>query len=234
MKLAIMQPYLFSYIGYFQLINAVDKFVVLDNVQYINKGWINRNNILVNGQANMFTFSVQKDSREKNINERFFAPSYAQDKANFLQKLQHAYSKAPMYKEVIGVIEKSLDFTNDANIADSILFNLKQICEYLEIKAQFTKASTIFPEKNVAGADYILAICEKLGATVYINPIGGTELYDKKLFLDKDIELFFLNTYKIEYQQFKNDFIPNLSIIDILMFNSKQQIAVFLERCEFL
>ena len=94
-KVAIMQPYLFPYIGYWQLLAAVDEFVLLDDVQYINRGWINRNRILVEGRDHLFSFSVKMDSQQKKIIERFFAEDFSADRSRFLRTLQCSYRKAP-------------------------------------------------------------------------------------------------------------------------------------------
>lgn len=223
-----MQPYLFPYIGYFQLLKAVDQFIILDNVQYINRGWINRNRVLINGKDNLFSFSVKKDGREKNICERFFAEDFKENKGKFLQKLQCAYKKAPNYEDAMDVIEKCLQ-GNTLQINRRIGETLIKICQYLNINTEILYASELL-SKEEKGEIYLIQVSKKLNADIYINPIGGQKLYNKENFKEQGIDLYFLQTEKIEYEQFKNEFVENLSIIDVMMFNSAEKIGDLLER----
>ena len=84
MKLAIMQPYFFPYIGYFQLIKSVDEFVIYDNIQYTKKGWINRNRILVNGTDYLISLPLKKDSDYLNVVDRQLAESWEKDRTKLL------------------------------------------------------------------------------------------------------------------------------------------------------
>lgn len=232
-RIAVMQPYLFPYIGYWQLINAVDEFVVLDDVQYINRGWINRNRILIDNKEHLFTFSLKSDSRYKMINERFFSSDFEIQKQKFLRSLQFAYSKAPFFNIVFKLIERSLDFT-DENIAIEISKSIKFICDYLEITTKMHLASKLNCNKNLKGQDYILEINKKLESREYINLIGGMNLYSKVEFQHNEISLHFLKCSEISYTQFSDTHVPNLSIIDLLMFNSKKEICEILKRYELV
>ena len=228
-----MQPYLFPYIGYWQLLNAADEFVILDDVQYINRGWINRNRILVDGRDHLFTFSVEKAAQTKKINERFFSADFPLEKAKFLKKLQFAYAKAPFFADVLELIGRSLDFSG-GNIAVNLGKNLAVIAEYLGIDTKVCFASDIACNKELKAQDYIMELTRKREGDSYINPIGGMELYDREVFRQNGIRLHFLQCGPISYKQGTAAFIPNLSIIDVLMFNSRDEMKEMLGRYELL
>lgn len=225
MKLAIMQPYFLPYIGYWQLINAVDKFVIYDNIQYTKKGWINRNRLLQNGRDILFTIPLQKDSDYLNVIERYIAVDF--NKAKFLNRIRGAYSKAPNFKTVFQLIELIINY-EESNLFKYIKNSILEICGYLELKTDIIDSSSIKINHELKGQDKVIAICEKLGATTYINPEGGVQLYGKSEFLSNSIDLQFLKSENRKYMQFDNEFIPFLSIIDVLMFNDKDSVKEFL------
>ncbi len=227
-KIAIMQPYFFPYIGYFQLINAVDKFIVYDNIQYTKKGWINRNRILVNGKDEYISAPLKKDSDYLNINERNLADAFKDERQKMLRKLTEAYRKAPYLDSAFPVITNVIN-NSDENLFTFIYYSVKAICEYLEIKTECIISSAINIDHNLKAADKVKAICKKMEAEVYINPIGGIDMYNKEDFLKEGIALQFLKTDEIVYPQFKNEFVPFLSIVDLMMFNSKEQIVKMLD-----
>jgi hypothetical protein len=226
MKIAIMQPYLFPYIGYFQLINAVDKFVIFDDVNYINKGWINRNRILLNKQEYTFTIPLEKVSQNKLINEVNIV-NEIKWKAKFLKTIETAYKKAPMFHQIFPLIEEVINF-EERNLSAYICHSIRKLCSTFGIKAQIIESTVQYNTCKLKGQDKILEICLQEKATQYINPIGGTEIYQHDSFEQKQLELLFLKSKSIVYTQFGNDFIPWLSIIDVLMFNSKEKISDFL------
>jgi mRNA-degrading endonuclease HigB of HigAB toxin-antitoxin module len=232
MKIGIMQPYIFPYIGYFQLINAVDKFVIYDDVNFINKGWINRNRILNNGKDSLFSIPLREASQNKLINEIDVNWDDAW-KSKFLKTLEQCYKKAPFYKEVLPIIEQTISLDNEV-ISKVIENNLRLICHYLEIKTEIISSSDIYKNTHLKAHERILDICLQENATQYINPIGGLELYDKDVFEAKNIKMDFIKSSPIEYKQYKNDFVPWLSMIDVLMFNSKEQIKEFLDNYELV
>jgi len=232
MKLGIMQPYLFPYIGYFQLINAVDKFVIFDDVNYINKGWINRNRILLNGQEYMFTIPLEKVSQNRHINEIELSPE-VKWKGKLLKTIATAYKKAPLFKLGYPLIEGIINFEN-RNLSIFISNSLEQICNYLDIKTQIIPSSLQYNTTQLKGQNKILEICHSEKATVYINPVGGLEIYQKEVFEKAHIKLMFLKSKPINYDQFRNEFLPFLSIIDLLMFNSKDKISGYLKEFEFV
>jgi len=233
MRVAIMQPYLFPYIGYFQLISSVDLFIVYDDVQYIKGGWINRNRLLINNEPSFFSFSIHSGSHTNKINEKIFSELFPKEKKRFGQTIQAAYSKAPYYKEIVCLIDKIFQ-CEERNIAGFITNQLFVICEYLNINTKIILSSAIDNKVDLSGEARIIDICSKFNADRYINPIGGSGLYSKAKFADKGIELFFLESKMIKYPQYNSKFIPYLSIIDLLMFNSKEDISRFLKEYELV
>ena len=229
MKLGIMQPYFLPYIGYFQLIKAVDKYVIYDDVNYINKGWINRNNILLNGQKYLFTLSILGASQNKLINEILVE----QNQSKLLKTLETTYKKTPYFENIFPLIKNIFDYENK-NLAKFVGNSIIQIADYLNIKTEFIYSSEIDKDNASKGQEKILNICKTLNATNYINAIGGQELYDKEIFKQNNIKLNFLKTKTVEYRQFKNDFVPFLSILDVMMFNSTEEIDIMLDKFEMI
>jgi hypothetical protein len=227
MKVAIMQPYFFPYIGYFQMINAVDKFVFYDDVNYIKRGWINRNKILVNGKDALITVPLIKASQNKLINEIDLSFDDRQ-KNKMLSTIELAYKKAPFFNQVIGVIEKSVN-SNKTTIGDYAANTVITMCNYLMIDTEFDFSSKLTPEsKGMDKADRLIYITKNLGANQYINAIGGQELYNKDYFANNDLDLKFIKPLGVDYPQFNASFIPWLSIIDVLMFNSPSKVRQLL------
>lgn len=223
MKIAIMQPYFFPYIGYFQLINCVDEFIMYDNIQFSKGGWINRNRILVNSKDDFITIPLKKDSDYLNVNQRFLSDTWSLDRKKMLNKIVESYRKAPQFDSVISLLEKCL------NIKESNLFefNFKCLTEtlsYLSIPTKITISSSIQINHDLKAENKVIAICKEKNASVYINPIGGMELYSKEQFLFNNIKLEFQKSNPINYPQFKNEFVPWLSIIDVMMFNNIEEI----------
>ncbi|MHA1342680.1 MAG: WbqC family protein [Promethearchaeota archaeon] len=227
MKLGIMQPYLFPYIGYFQLINAVDKFIILDDVNFIKRGWINRNYILVNGKKNLFTVPLEKASQNKLIKDTYVV-SDTKWKINFLKTIKFSYSRAPYFKNIYPIIQIIIN-NKENNLSKFIYYSLIKINEYLNIKTKIVPSSEIYRNNHLKGQYRILDICKKEKANHYINPPGGQELYERALFEKNGIKINFIKTNYFFYKQFNNEFVPNLSILDILMFNSKDRIYQFLK-----
>lgn len=227
MKIAIMQPYIFPYIGYFQLINAVDKFVVYDNIQFTKKGWINRNRILVNGKDEYFTLPLKKDSDYLNVDQRKLADTFSAEKIKLLRRFAESYKKAPEFSSVYPLVELVFNQPEE-NLFRFIYQSLMAVNNYLDIKTELVVSSTIPVDHGLKSQDKVIAICKALQGTVYINPAGGVELYSKETFRENNIELTFLKSSPVEYTQFKNEFVPWLSIIDVMMFNPKEKIQQYL------
>ncbi|UFH59361.1 WbqC family protein [Sulfurovum mangrovi] len=229
MTLAIMQPYLCPYIGYWQLINAVDTFIVYDNIQFSKKGWFHRNNILVNGQKTLFSIPIKKDSDYLDVKDRFLSETSYQQIDKMFRQIQSSYRKAPYFDEVYPLIQKIFLFEGK-NLFDYIYHSIVEVCKFLEIDTKIIISSTINIDHTLKSQDKVIALNKAVGANRYINPIGGVELYDKNVFSSENIELLFLKSDLPEYKQFNYDFIPYLSIIDILMFNSKSEIKEMLNQ----
>lgn len=232
MRLGIMQPYLFPYIGYFQLINSVDKFVIFDDVNYIKKGWMNRNRILLNGQEYKFTIPLDKASQNKIINEINLTLNNNW-KARFLKTIISAYKNAPMFSRVYPLIEKIIDFEN-RNLSTFVSNSIIQICNYLEIKTQIIITSLPYNTAYLKGQDKILEICRIEKAEVYINPSGGREIYRREEFEKQNVRLLFLDSKPVAYKQFESEFKPLLSIIDVMMFNDLEKISWYLNKYELI
>jgi hypothetical protein len=232
MKVAIMQPYAFPYIGYFQLIKAVDVFVFYDDVNFIKKGWINRNKILVNGADYMFTFPIKNISQNVLINnvELVAANNYS----SILKTIERNYSKAPYFKKIYQLVENILG-QNYTYISELAIASITQILEYLNIDKKTLISTEHFSEtKEMEKEQRLIQICKQLNADIYINAIGGQELYTKSQFLNSNIKLNFLKPNPIFYKQFNNQFVPWLSIIDVLMFNSPAEINIMLDQFELV
>lgn len=232
MRLAIMQPYFLPYIGYLQLMNGVDKFVLYDDVNYINKGWINRNRILINGREYLFTIPLRDASQNKRINEIYLGndPKW---RGKLLKTLEQAYKKAPFYATALAVTEKIINLDAE-KLSDWIAAGFQLLADYLEIQTEIVPGSSIYQNTHLKAQERILAICQQEKATHYINPIGGIELYDKAVFEQNGIRLNFIKSKPIVYPQFKNEFVPWLSIIDIMMFNDVPTITGFLNEYELV
>jgi hypothetical protein len=232
MKLAIMQPYFFPYIGYFQLINAVDKFVIYDDVNYIKQGWINRNNILLNDKGHQFTIPLEDASSFKTINNtRINKILYPIWIAKFLKKLEAAYKKAPFYQCILPKIENVFegDYEYISQLNTEVVV---EICNYLKINTIIHKTSSTYQNCDLKGSDRVIDICKIENAKIYINPIGGEQLYSKDSFKRGGIDLYFLKTQPISYKQYSNEYFPSLSIIDVLMFNYIDSIRCLLIKYE--
>ena len=230
MKLGIMQPYFLPYIGYFQLIKAVDKFIFYDDVNYIKNGWINRNRISINGKAHYITVHQKGASPNKLINEIEII-----DNRNKLRKtILNAYSKAPYFKKAWPFVEKVFEFETD-KISELAEYSIIQTCKYLGIDTKFEFSSKDYRETaNLKLEKRLIAICNINKALEYINPIGGIELYEKKTFMNEGINLSFIKTGSISYRQLNNTFIENLSIVDVIMFNPDERIQAMLDCYDLL
>jgi hypothetical protein len=228
MKLAIMQPYLFPYLGYFQLIRAVDAFVVYDDVNYIKGGWINRNYILANGDKQLITLPLQGASPNKLINQ-----VEVSGKHKILQSLHQNYCKAPHFNAVYSILEDILTQT-EKNLAHFIAYQLRCICGYLGLNPQWIISSALEKDNGLRGQDKVLSICTVLGATHYINVPGGKALYDHESFAARGLKLSFIQPRVVSYHQFRKEFVPHLSIIDVMMFNDREQCARLLEEYDLV
>lgn len=229
MRVGIMQPYLFPYLGYYQLIKAVDTFVIYDDVNYIKQGWINRNRILMNGSDFMFTINLRGSSSFKKINEI----EVIGNNHKLTKTIEQAYCKAPFFKDVFPLIAHIL-MDKEPNLARYLTNSLNNVIEYLNIRVSVLISSEIEKDTSLKGAEKSIDICRKLKTTNYINAIGGQELYSKEMFAENGLILNFIKSNPIVYTQFKNQFVANLSIIDVMMFNSPSEISRMLDNYELI
>lgn len=230
MKLAIMQPYFLPYIGYFQLIKAVDKFVFYDDVNYINRGWINRNRILLNKEAHYITVHQKEASQNKLINEIEIIDNRSKIKKTII----NAYRRAPYFDSAWSIIEDILDYKT-SKISELAAYSVTKICDYLGVKTQFEFSSKSYTQtRNLKLEKRLIAICEANKALEYINPIGGISLYKKEIFMEAGINLYFIKPNLVTYDQFENSFVENLSIVDLMMFNNSNDMALLLDEYELI
>lgn len=227
MKIGIMQPYFFPYIGYFQLINSVDIFVVYDNIKYTKKGWITRNRILQNGKDAIFSLPLKSDSDSLYIVNRELASDFSRNR--LLNRIKGAYGQAPFFEQTLPLIECVMLY-GDNNLFRFLLHSLTATAKYLGIDTEIRISSGIDIDHSLKNQDRVLALCEALGATTYVNAIGGVELYSRKSFSERGIELKFIKSKPFEYEQFANDFVSWLSIIDVMMFNSVAAVKEYLDK----
>ena len=234
MKIAIMQPYFFPYIGYFQLINAVDKFVFYDDVNFIKHGWINRNNILVNNQKHLFSLPIKKISSFKKINETKINENiFNKEKVKLLKTIDQSYKKAPNFYEIKSIITSVFNIESNY-ISEFAKKSIVEILKFLEIETKIVLSSSIYKNDKLSATDRLIDVCKKEKAETYINPIGGKELYSKMNFKKQGIKLCFLKSYDTIYKQYDKPFISGLSIIDVLMFNSKEDVKNLLLKFQTL
>src|SRR5258706_6500121 len=227
MKIGIMQPYFFPYIGYFQLMKYVNEFIVYDNIQYTKRGWINRNRILSNGRDEYVTLPLKNDSDFLNVDQRFLSENWKRDKEKLLNRIRGSYGKAPNFHSIFSLVEECFNFEN-TNLFEFVHYSLHLISSYLGIETPIIVSSSIPIDHQLKAEERVIEICKSRLADDYVNPIGGTELYDKSFFKTKGINLYFHQVNEIKYKQYDNDFIPNLSIVDLMMFNNKNEIKEML------
>lgn len=229
-----MQPYFFPYLGYWQLLDAVDKYIVYDNIEFTKNSWIRRNRILLNYKDKMFTLPLKADSDYLDIRERFIVENFEKERTKILSQIMQAYKKAPYFDIVYPIIESCFKY-EDRNLFNYIYNTIRQVASYLDIKTNIIVSSTIDIDHTLKGQDKVLALCKKENADEYYNSIGGIVLYDKDVFYNNGIKLSFLKMNDdIVYKQFNNEFVANLSIIDVMMFNSKDSCKQMLKQYSLL
>jgi len=218
-----MQPYLYPYIGYFQLINSVDKFIFLDDVNFINKGWINRNRLIFSGAVGYFGLALKQASQNRKINDIDIS-----NDLKLLSKLERgikqSYNKAPFFSEVYPIIEKRLFASNIQKISELAKFSVLDVLKFLDINKTIIQSSEIYKNQHLTGQDRILDICLQEGASEYINLPGGKSLYSEFFFKSHGIDLSFIRPNIVEYKHSSLTFEPGLSIIDLMMHVSKENI----------
>lgn len=232
-KVAIMQPYFLPYIGYWQLMHSVGEFVIYDNIEYTKKGWFNRNRILEVDHDRLFTIPIKKDSDYLNVNQRFVSAEGRADISRTLRIIQNNYRKAPQFEPVYALAQDCFNFSED-NLFEYIAHSVRQVAAYVGIDTKLIVSSTIDIDHSLKAEQKVLAICEALQATTYHNSIGGRELYDKQMFQSHGIDLRFVESREVPYQQFGHPFVPWLSILDVLMFNDVSTVRQMLDEYDLV
>ena len=224
-----MQPYLFPYIGYFQLLAAVDRFVVYDDVTFIKQGWINRNRMLINGDAAFFTIPLAHKSSGVTIRDTAIsdAPEHGRWAEKLLKSFDNAYRRAPEFARTFPLVERVL-MTTTTKVAELAVESVRAVAERLEIRTPIVETSSGYGHADLHGEDRVIAICRAERASRYVNASGGRELYSRERFNAQGIELQFIEPRTIEYAQFDDRFVPWLSIIDVMMFNPVDKAREFL------
>lgn len=231
MTLAIFQPYFLPYLGYWQLLAMVDCFVVYDNIEYTKKGWINRNRYLKDGAAEYFTVPLKKGSDFLTVAERQVAADF--DRGKLLRTLAASYRRAPQFDEVFPLIERVVAAPLD-NLFEFVQHSLTEVAGFLEIRTPMVVSSTIAIDHELRAEQKVLALCRALRADRYVNPIGGQALYSPAAFAAASIRLDFVRARPVEYPQLGKPFVPNLSILDVLMFNSKAAVGGMLSEVDVI
>ena len=227
MRLGIMQPYFFPYIGHFSLIYSVDKWIVFDVTQYTPKTWMNRNRILhpkIGWQyvtvplANSSIFIKTSEARILSLTEA---------KKTIIGKLTHYKKTAPYFCQVTKIVQQAFDSLVDDSLVSLNVSALNLVCGYLEIPFSYQICSELalhYPS-NLGPGDWAPHICEKLGATEYVNPIGGMKLFDTSVFQQRGIKLYFSEFNEFKYKTLPYGYEPHLSILDVMMWNAPEDIV---------
>ncbi len=227
-----MQPYFFPYIGYFQLISSVDVFIIYNNVQFIKRGWINRNRIKLENKIINITLPLARDSSVLNIDQRIISETWPLSRKKIIRRIEYSYRKTKFFKNVFEIITEILNY-EDQRLDKFLTHSITEINKYLGIKTKIIFSSEL--ENNSVmhkGEKRILGLVKKSRGNVYINPIGGIDLYDKQTFTDNGIKLKFLSSNIAESNNENN--VSNLSIIDILMNNPIEDIRQMLNDYKLL
>lgn len=234
MKIGIMQPYFFPYLGYWQLMNAVDRYVVYDDVNFIKGGRINRNAILMNGKAQNINLILSGASPNKHINEVKVNTEPAVQR-KLLRTIEMNYKKAPFFAQVFPILDRIMT-QQESNVARYLKNSFAFIGEYLGITTQLLLSSDLDKDCSLKAHKKVIAICQLLGGNEYYNSMNGISLYEphREEFKDVGIKLSFLKMREISYKQYKNEFVPNLSIIDVMMFNSQEECRNLLQEYDIV
>lgn len=230
--IAIMQPYFLPYIGYFQLMASVDKFVVFDDVNFINRGWVNRNQLLLNGGAHTFTVPLRGASQNRLICEiELVNEQNWRDK--LLRTIRQAYGHAPYYIKVSALLEGLINYPL-IQLDEFLLNSLREVVRYLSLEVEIVNTSRIYKNAHLKGQERILDICRQEQADIYINPIGGIDLYDRASFSKQELSLYFLRSRPVSYSQGKGGHVAWLSIMDVLMFNEPNAVRRLLTEVDLI
>ena len=218
-RLAVMQPYLFPYVGYFQLVAAVDRFVFYDDVHYIKGGWINRNRLLLSQQVSWFTFPLCDASSNRKINQAHVQPNGTW-RRKLLASVRQSYGRAPFFEPAFALLAEIVA-SGETSLSVLARQSVVSVARYLGLGTEFVVSTGRYGNEALRGAERVLDICRQEGATEYHNLPGGTALYSDEAFSAAGVELRFIEPVLVEYGQLDQPFKPDLSILDVLMFNDR-------------
>jgi hypothetical protein len=230
-RVAIMQPYLLPYIGYWQLMYDVDWFVVYDDIKYTKKSWINRNRYLLNGEPKVFSIPLKKDSDHLDVRDRWLSEGATGEMSKLTRKLLSAYRGAPAFEQGRSLLEQVMA-CEDRNLFGFLMHSIERVHACLGLQTRLVVSSSLNVSRELKGQDRVIATCEALGGSEYLNPIGGVELYDADAFRSRGIRLLFQRVHPFAYKQFEHEFVPNLSILDALMFLGADGVNKLLPKME--
>jgi hypothetical protein len=226
-SLAVMQPYFLPYVGYFQLMAKVDTFVLYDDVNFINRGWINRNRININGAAHMVTVPLMQASQNRLICEIDIS-SDAAWRNRMLKSVQQAYARSSQFARVFPLIESIIQHPVQ-NLAGYLRHSLVVLRDHLRLKTEIVATSRRYENAELKAQARIIDICQREQADLYINSIGGTELYDREEFSARGLQLAFLQPALRPHSDASLPFLPGLSIVDLLMHNDPDCVSEHLQ-----
>lgn len=217
MRIAIMQPYFFPYLGYFQLIHAVDTFIYLDDVAFIKKGWIHRNRLYFNKKTYLFSIPIKNISQHKSIRETTVSdPEFSHWKKKFFSSLCSFYKKQPYFNEGFEIVNSVFE-TPFNSIAELAINSIKITCDAVGLNIPRKCSSEIETIHGIKKENLIIEICRIYNCDVYVNPPGGVLLYRKEMFAKHGISLRFIQPNLQAYPAENRDFVPGLSVLDALM-----------------
>jgi hypothetical protein len=226
LKVAIMQPYFFPYLGYFQLMSAADHFVIYDDAQYMKGGWVNRNRLLHDGQARWWTRPIERDDFKLSIMQRFY--SNEKSTVSLITQMSTYYAHAPHHEAISAFVDETLA-RQERNVAICNEALLTAVADHLGLRCKFSRASEL-DTSFTRGQEKVIRICQLLGASCYVNMVGGRALYNGKTFAEAGIDLAFLTPALTPYTQFGKPFVAGLSIVDALMFNDAPTVSTMCEQ----
>lgn len=221
---AVMQPYLFPYLGYFQLIRESDVFVFYDDVDFITRGWINRNKILINDEEDIFTIPCSNASQNEKIEDVLISNHWRPDK--IIKKIRLTYANADQFDAALPIVETVVKEHGD-QISVLAENSVLQVAEYLNLDVDFYRSSDLPVDQSLGRAERLIELTKHFGASNYVNMEGGQNLYEKPNFANQGVALHFLSASLPEYEQYTAEddtFYPGLSIIDVMMNVEKRQI----------
>jgi len=230
MTISSNQPYFMPYLPYWQLIDCADLFLVGDDFSYRKSSWIPRNRILVNGRVQFFRIELRHQSSNTLIRDMEIVPP---DLSVKLRTLEMAYHKAPCFAEGYALCERVLRFPS-GNLCEFLTASIKEVCKYMYIDTPIGFTSDVPGNSEFRNKERIYHLCKYYGADTYVNATGGQALYDYDGFRSHGLRLAFLRTEIPAYKQLSDRFVPGLSVMDAVMFLSREQLRDMLDKRSFI